>query len=114
MIFPENVKYNLIWIYHTLECFLNPIVSLDLCAKILAEDGVIFIASPDTDFINIRSNSCFIHWKHDQNYIMWNKRAITKQMELLGFNTILCRSNYENRFPVWDDFHLIAQKRFFN
>jgi len=111
--FPEALKYNLIWIYQTLECFNNPIGSLELCKKILAEDGIIFLASPDTDFINTRSSSCFIHWKPDMNNVMWNKRAITKHMESLGFNTILCRSNYEHRFPVWDDFHAVFQKRFF-
>ena len=111
--FPESPKYNLIWIYHTLECFSDPVASLTLCSKLLAEDGILSLYGVDTDFINTRSNSCFIHWKYDQNYIMWNKRAITKKMESLGFNTIMCRSNHENRFNMWDDFHGIWQKSFF-
>lgn len=111
--FPENPKYNLIWFYGTFECLANPIGSLDLCKKLLAEDGIIFIASPDTDFINTRSSSVFIHWKNDEHHVMWNKRAISKHMESIGFNTILCRSNYEHRFPQWDDFHGIWQRRFF-
>jgi len=111
--FPESIKYNMIWIYNTLECFNNPVGSLELCHKLLAEDGIIFIGTPDTDFINTRSSSCFIHWKHDENYIMWNRRSITRHLEHLGFNVILARQNYEHRFPVWDDIHLIAQKKFF-
>ena len=111
--FPENPKFNLIWFYGSFECLANPIGSLELCKKLLAEDGIIFIASPDTDFINTRSSSVFIHWKHDEHHVMWNKRAISKHMESIGFNTILCRSNYEHRFPQWDDFHGIWQRRFF-
>jgi hypothetical protein len=111
--FPESQKYNLIWIYHTLECFKNPLGSLDLCKTLLAEDGIIFIATPDTDFINIRSSSCFIHWKPEWNYLMWNKRSLSKYIESIGFNTILCRSNYEHRFPVYDDIHACYQHCFF-
>ena len=106
-------NFNLIWIADTLECLSNPIGSLELCKNLLAEDGVIFISTPDTDFINTRSNSCFIHWKSDEHYIMWNKRAITKYMESIGFNIIMCRSNYEHRFNSWDNIHGIWQRRFF-
>ena len=106
-------NFNMIWLYHTLECFHDPVAVLVLCKKLLSEDGILFIATPDTDFIHTRSSSCFIHWKADENHIMWNKASLCKQMESLGFNTILCRSNYEQRFPIWDDIHGIFQLRFF-
>lgn len=109
--FPE--KYNLIWIYHTLECFADPIKALEKCKDLLVEDGIIFIASPDTDFINTRSSSNFIHWKPEYNHIMWNRRSISKHLDSLGFNVILNRQNYEHRFPAWDDFHILAQRKFF-
>jgi len=111
--FPEVTKYSLIWMYHTLECFSDPVGSLELCKKLLAEDGIIFIGTPDTDFINTRSSSCFIHWKPDYNHIMWNRRSLTRHLDSLGFNVILSRQNYERRFPSWDDVHVLAQKKFF-
>jgi len=111
--FPADIKYNLIWIYHTLEAFSDPIGSLALCHKLLVEDGMMFIGTPDTDFINTRSSACFIHWKPEQNYLMWNRRSLSSHLEKLGFNVIMARQNYEHRFPIWDDLHLIAQKRFF-
>lgn len=111
--FKESEKFNLIWIYHTLECFSDPVGSLALCAKLLVEDGVVFIATPDTDFINTRSSSCFVNWKYDENHIMWNRKSIARQLDYLGFNQILLRQNYENRFPMWDDLHGIWQKKFF-
>lgn len=111
--FPENQKYGLIWIYHTLECFSYPIGSLELCKNLLTEDGIIMLSGVDTDFVNTRSSSCFIHWKHDENYLMWNRRSLTSHLEKLGFNVIMARQNYEHRFPYWDDLHLIAQRKFF-
>jgi predicted SAM-dependent methyltransferase len=111
--FKESEKFNMIWIYHTLECFDDPVASLLLCHKLLAEDGILFIASPDTDFISTRSSSNFIHWKADYNHIMWNRRSIQRHLENLGFTVILNRQNYEHRFPAWDDFHVLAQKKFF-
>ena len=111
--FKESEKFNLIWLYSSLERFKDPIASLALCVKLLVEDGIIFIASPDTDFISTRSSSNFIHWKPETNHIMWNRRSIVRHLENLGFNVILNRQNYEHRFPAWDDFHVLAQKKFF-
>lgn len=111
--FPESQKYNLIWLYGTLECMANPVGTLELCHKILADDGIIYIETPDTDFINIRSSSCFIHWKADEHNAMWNKRSLIKKMDELGLNTIMCRSNYEHRFAHWDTIQGIFQKKFF-
>jgi len=106
-------KFNMIWIYHTLECFIDPISSLIKASNLLTEDGMIFIGTPDTDFIHTRSSSGFIHWKPDTNYLMWNKRSLIGQLEKLGFNVIMARQNYEHRFPYWDDVHCLAQKTFF-
>lgn len=111
--FNEAHKYNLIWVYQTLECLNDPIGSLALCRTMLAEDGIIFIGTPDTDFINTRSSSNFIHWKHDYHHIMWNRSSLTRQLEKLDFQIILSRQNYEHRFPYWDDLHILAQRKFF-
>jgi hypothetical protein len=111
--FNLSTKFNLIWIYHTLDNLIDPIASLELCKTLLAEDGIIVVMGADTDFINTRSSSCFVHWKPDYNHIMWNRRSLTRQLDSLGFNVIMSRQNYEHRFPVWDDYHILAQKKFF-
>lgn len=111
--FSEDSKYDVIWMYHTLECFSNPIESLSKCVDLLSEGGILFIATPDTDFINTRSSGGFIHWKPEYNRIMWNIRSLSSALERLGFNVVLARRNYEARFPAQDDLHLIAQKRYF-
>ncbi len=111
--FKESQKFNMVWLYSALEQFHDPIASLQFCHKLLVEDGILFIASPDTDFISTRSSSNFMHWDSERNHIMWNRRSICRHLEYLGFNIILNRQNYEHRFPVWDDFHILAQKKFF-
>lgn len=106
-------KFNMIWMYHTLECFHDPISALAKSRNLLTEDGILFIASPDTDFIHTRGSSGFRHWKPDTNYMMWNRRSLTKQLENLGFTVIMARQNCWQRFPDTDDFHIIAQVKFF-
>jgi len=108
-----NEKFSMIWLYHTLECFHDPIQALKKIKSFLTEDGILFIASPDTDFIHTRGSSGFRHWRPDMNYLMWNRRSITKQLENLGFNVIMARQNCWQRFPETDDYHLIAQVKFF-
>lgn len=106
-------KFNLIWLYSTLECFKYPKQALSKCFDLLPEDGILFIGTPDTDFIHTRSSSGFIHWKPQTNRLMWNGGSLTSHLEHQGFQTIMCRRNYEHRFPVVDDFHGIWQKKFF-
>lgn len=111
--FGGETKFNMIWMYHTLECFNNPLTALSKCRELLTEDGILFIGTPDTDFINTRGSSSFIHWKPEMHNLMWNKRSLTSHLEKLGFSVIMARQNYGHRFPAWDDLHLLAQVKFF-
>lgn len=111
--FSEYQKFNMVWMYQTLECMMNPLTALSKAKDLLTEDGILFIGTPDTDFINTRGSSSFIHWKPDMNNLMWNRRSLSSYLEKLGFNVIMARQNYGHRFPAWDDLHLIAQVKFF-
>lgn len=109
----KAMNFNLIWMSHVLEHFKNPLEALKKCYDIMPEDGVLYLATPDTDFIHTRSNAGFTHWKKDEHYIMWNKESLTRELKKLGFEIVLARRNYEQRFTSWDDVQIIAQKRFF-
>jgi hypothetical protein len=111
--FPEDEKYALVWIYHVLESFQNPFEALKKVKNILSEDGILFIGTPDTDFLYTRGPAGFPHWKRDFNHILWNRRSLTSYLEKLGFDIVLSRRNYEQRFPAWDDCWILAQKKFF-
>ena len=109
----KNLKFNLIWMSHVFEHFKNPIGVIKKCYDLLSEDGVIYIATPDTDFIYTRSSSGFMHWKRDEHYIMWNRESLSNELKKGNFDVILSRRNYEQRWVSYDDLHVIAQKKFF-
>ncbi len=111
----ESIKrtFDLIWMSHVLEHFSDPIRALRKAYNLLSETGVIYIATPDIDFIYKTGIAGFPHWKKNEHYIMWSERALVRELERIGFNIIMKRRNFSSRFPSWYDVHVIAQKRFF-
>ena len=111
--FPDDAKYNLIWFYQTLESMKDPFQALVKARNLLAEDGILFIGTPDTDFLYTRGPSGFKHWKRDTNFVLWNRRALRTYLEKLGFDVVLARKNHDMRCAVSDDLHLLAQRKFY-
>jgi len=111
--FPDMVKYNLIWMNHVIENMKDPVRALKISLDLLAEDGCIFIATPDTDMIFTNSSHSFCYWRENEHYIMWNKMVLTRKLEELGFDIIMARRNHEVRFTYTDDLHILAQKKIF-
>lgn len=107
---PEH--FSLIWLVGSLERLTSPTYCLKKSFNLLTEDGILLMATPDTDFIYTRSSSNFAHWKPYHN-LMWNRRSLTSHLEQLGFNTLVCRQNQEHRFAGTDELHIVAQKKFF-
>lgn len=106
-------KYNLIWLPMVLECFTKPLETLVRLRDMLEEDGIIFIETPDTDFLSIRSPSGFVHWKKEYNNVMWSREKLIEYLKQIGFDVVLSRRNCEQRFLFTDTTHIIAQKRFY-
>jgi len=44
---------------------------------------------------------------------MWNKESLVRELERLGFEVIMARSNFSARFGYYFDLHIIAQKTYF-
>jgi len=105
--------YDLVWMGFVLQQFKNPIGALKKAYDILQDDGVIFISTPDTDFLHNKTGNLFPHWRKDDTYIMWNERSLCRELEKLGFNIIMKRRNYYQRFGYDHDLHIIAQKIFY-
>ena len=108
----DDFKVSLVWMDQTLEKLRKPKETLAKIFNLLTEDGILFLATADVDFINTRSPSKFNHW-NPRNYVMWNRRSLTSFLEQLGFSVIVCRKNQEHRFTGSDTIHIIAQKKFF-
>ena len=106
-------KFDLIWMGHVLEHFADPIVALKRAYELLDPKGVVFIATPDIDFINKTGVVGYPHFKCREHNVLWSERALKREMERLGFKTILSRRNFSSRYPSWYDLHYIGQRDYF-
>lgn len=106
-------EYNLIWINHSIEKFKDPIASLKKAYDLLSPEGCLFIATPDIDFINKTGVQSYPHFRNNKHYVMWNERALKRELEKIGFKVVMARRNFSSRFISWYDVHIIAQKDYF-
>lgn len=105
--------FDMIWMGHSLEHFKNPVAALKKAHDLLSDSGLIFIATPDTDFIFKTNETGFPHFKSKEHYIMWNEASLKRELERIGFKIIMSRRNFASRFSSWYDIHIIAQRNFF-
>ena len=106
-------KFDLIWMSHVFEHFKDPLAVIQKFYDLLPDNGVLFIATPDIDFIYKTGVSGWPHWAKHEHYIMWSERALKRELKRYGFKIILSRRNYSSRFTSWHDLHIIAQKNYF-
>jgi SAM-dependent methyltransferase len=66
-------KYDIIWASHVFEHFKDPIEALRTCEKMLTEKGLLFVAMPDTFFIDFDHNMVMQwDWVVDEHHILWS------------------------------------------
>jgi SAM-dependent methyltransferase len=106
-------KFDLIWMSHVFEHFNDPIATLHRAYDLLDGAGVLYISTPDIDFINKTGVSEFPHWKKDEHYIMWSEGALKREVERTGFKVIMSRRNFSSRYSSWYDIQMLAQKNYF-
>jgi 2-polyprenyl-3-methyl-5-hydroxy-6-metoxy-1,4-benzoquinol methylase len=106
-------KFDLIWMGHVLEHLPDPLAALNKAYDLLSPDGVLFISTPDTDFIYKHTVRGWPHLKGKEHYILWSERALCRELERLGFNIIMKRRNISSKFMSWFDLHIICQRRYF-
>jgi predicted SAM-dependent methyltransferase len=105
--------YDLVWMGHVLEKFRDPLSALWKVREILQSNGVLFISTPDIDFLYSKPHGEWTHWNKSENNIMWSSRSLKRELERLGFTIIVCRRNYYSRYGFYHDVHIIAQKTYF-
>ena len=106
-------EFDLVWMGHVVEKFKDPIKAILHARTILKENGVLFLSTPDIDFLFSKTFREWQHWDKDRNYIMFNETSIKRELERMGFKVIMSRRNYFSRFGHFHDIHLIAQKVYF-
>lgn len=104
---------DVIWASHVFEHFKDPIHALDMCYKMLKDDGRLFIAMPDPFFITWGSDIYrWGHWNVDEHHIMWDRDSFIKEMEKIGFSIDLSKRNSGAGDTIcWNDFHILATKK---
>lgn len=108
-----NRFFDLIWMGSVIEHSEAPLAMLGKAYELLDAKGVLFISTPDIDFIYKTTVQGWPHFKGKEHYIMWSERALCRELERYGFNVILKRRNFSSRFMTWHDLHIIAQKNYF-
>jgi len=108
-----NRKFDLIWMGHVLEHMPDPLAALNKAYDLLDPKGVLFISTPDIDFIHKTTVQGWPHFKGKEHNIMWSERALCRELERLGFNIIMKRRNFSSRFSSWYDLHVICAKNYF-
>jgi len=106
-------KYDLIWMSHVLESQEDPIAFLKKAYNLLDPKGILYISTPDIDFINKTGITGWPYFKGKENNILWSEQALHRELERLGFKIVMSRRNFASRFMKWHDFHVIAQKNYF-
>jgi len=105
--------FDLIWMGHVLEHFHDPIAALKRAYNLLEEKGVLFISTPDIEFINKTGVSGWPHFKKSEHYVLWSESALNRELERLGFKIVMSRRNFSSRYMSWWDIHCLAQKNYF-
>jgi len=106
-------KFDLIWMGHTLEHFADPISALNKAYNLLEAKGVMFLSTPDIEFIYKTGVGGWPHFKKHEHNILWSERALKRELERIGFKVIMMRRNFSSRCMSWYDLHLICQKNYF-
>jgi len=112
--FPDfyEKNFNVIWMSFVLEEFNNPVQALRKCWRMLEEDGVLYISTPDIDFIQTELHH-WPHYKKAERNVLWSTRALERELKKVGFEVIVKRRNFASRFGYDRDIQMIAQKPYF-
>jgi len=104
--------FDLIWMGHVLEHLPDPIAALRKAYDTLSDTGVLFISTPDIDFIYKTTVQGWPYFIGKEHYIMWSERSLCRELERIGFKVILKHRNFSSRFVAHHDLHIIAQRNY--
>lgn len=110
--FKFDDKFDFIYMGHVLESFKDPIKALKNAYEHLNKDGVLMITHPAPEVINSVGVSGFGAWDAKHSHIFMSERELKRVALGLGFEVVLSRINYSQRFVSWNDRHMILQRKY--
>ena len=105
--------FDLIWMSHVIEHFDDPIKAIRKAYNLLSDTGVLYISTPDIEFIHKTGVGGWGHWKAREHNILWSEPALKRELERAGFKVVYCKRNFASRFNTFYDIQIIAQKNYY-
>jgi len=87
-------KYDIIWASHVFEHFKDPNEQLYRLKDMLAENGLLYIAMPDTFFIDFEhKNPLGWDWGVQEHHILWGMDSFIEYAATKGFRCLFAERN---------------------
>jgi hypothetical protein len=106
----QRRRFDLIGMQDHLERQCSPLKTLQRAYELLDTTGVLYISTPEIDFIYNEGVRDWIHWKAKEYNFLWSERALVREIERIGFKVVMSRKNLSVRFTRHYETHIIAQK----
>lgn len=102
--------FSVLFASHIFEHFKSPLLALNKCNDLLCSGGRIFLAMPDTYFIDWKNPYAWGHWHIEEHYTLWDMNSWVDEMKQAGFKILFKTHNTRPEFVCSGDFHVIAEK----
>lgn len=106
----DGGKFDFMWMSHVFEHLKDPEVAVDTINRTLSDDGVVFIAMPDTFSIDWKSPHDWGHWHVNEHHILWDMESFILYMVERGFECVFKKRNATGLFICNGDYHLMFRK----
>lgn len=85
----EDSFFDVVTLWHVIEHLKDPNETLGLIKKILKKEGVLMIATPDTDSLGFKfGKKYWFHLDVPRHLILYNKKSLSLLLEKAGFKVI--------------------------
>jgi SAM-dependent methyltransferase len=105
-------KFDFIHMGHVLESFQDPVRALANAYNHLNMDGVLMITHPAPELVHFVGLAGFGNWSHKYAHVFISEKELYRIAIGMGFDWIMCRLNFSQRFVSWNDRHIILQKKY--
>src|SRR3972149_3930737 len=108
--FESFEQYDFIYMGGMIESFNYPVQALEKAYKMLRNEGCLLITTPCADSIFISGIKRFGHWNGKSSLCFFSKRKLLEILQNIGYNVVVQRENYGQRFLTWNTVHILVQK----
>jgi SAM-dependent methyltransferase len=105
-------KFDFIYMGHVLQSFEDPIHALGSAFSMLNKNGILMLTTPAPELVHFTGLREFGHWSSKHAHVYISEKELKRLTLGMGFEWILSRVNFSQRFMTWNDRHLILQRKY--